>query len=182
MLLSRITIEVQRVEYLNHQMEKLRKRISSHAVFPDREDWSLTGLFTGPLDGHTKEPRKEQEKDRHDYQRSLDVFAEESDLVAAQLRHLGQQVRTMRGQPGGTEAAIIQREKEWVRLVRHADGVLWHLEEAAGYAAELRACTDRSERASLAAELKWLIDSHADTIEWHFVRGKPWPDEEERWG
>ncbi|KAK7934734.1 hypothetical protein PG985_000229 [Apiospora marii] len=191
MLLSRIAIEIQRMECLDRRMEKLRKRISSHAVFPAREDWSLMGLFTGPLhwtaikeeeDRLAKELSKEQQKDRQYYQRSLDVFAQEPSLVAAQLRHLGQQVKTMRGQPGGTEAAIIQREREWVRLVRHADGVLWHVEEAAGYAAEIRACHDGSERACLAAELKWLIDSHADTIEWHFVRGKPWPDEEERWG
>lgn len=165
-------------------MKKLRKCISSHVVFPQRENWSLVGLFTDTVyettikdEGPAKElKRQTQEKDRQCYQRSLDVFAQEPDLVAAQLRHLAQQARTMRGRPGGTDAAVLRREREWVRLARHADGILWHMEEAAGYAAELRACSDGSERASLAAELKWLIDSHADTIEWHFVRGQAWPD------
>ncbi|KAK7954288.1 hypothetical protein PG988_014982 [Apiospora saccharicola] len=187
MFLSRIAVEIQRVESFNIRMEKLRKRISSHAMVHVREAWGLTGLFTDTLywstvtdeDETVKGLRKKQQKDRQCYQRSLDVFAQEPDLVAAQLRHLRQQVKAMRGLPGGTESAILQREREWVRLVRHADGILWHMEEAAGYAAEIRACTDGLERSSLTAELRWLIDHHADTIEWHFVQAQPWPDEKQ---
>ncbi|KAK8135990.1 hypothetical protein PG984_003930 [Apiospora sp. TS-2023a] len=185
MLLSRIAVEIQRVESFSIRMEKLRKRISSHTIVHVREAWSLTGLLTDTLywptikedDGIAKKLRKKQQKDRQYYQRSLAVFAQEPHLVAAQLRRLERQVKAMRGLPGGTEAAIFQRERQWVRLLRHADGILWHMEEAAGYAAEIRACPDGLEQSSLTAELQWLIDNHADTIEWHFVQAQPWPDE-----
>lgn len=185
MLLSRIVAEIRRVQCFKSQLEKLRKRISSEVVFPVRGDWSLPGLLTETLywatirgpDRRLAELGKQQQKGRRGYQRSLDVFAQEPGIVAAQLRHLGQRVRTMRVLPGGTEAAILQCEWEWMRLTRHAGGIIWHVEEAACYATKIHACADELERESLAAELQWLIEKHADTIEWHFIQSQPFPDE-----
>ncbi|KAK8035481.1 hypothetical protein PG993_010476 [Apiospora rasikravindrae] len=180
-LLSKIAVEIERVEALNPQIQKLRKRISSHIAAPVSEDCSLIGLFTDTLYWaiikedyqRAEEDRQRQQRDRQHYQQSLNVFAHEPELIAAQLRRLEKQVRAMRAVPGGTEDAFRQRENEWLWLVRHVDGIRWHLEKAFEYANEIRASSDKRERESLASELEWLIENHAGMIYRHIIQMDP---------
>ncbi|KAK7967639.1 uncharacterized protein PG986_001916 [Apiospora aurea] len=159
-------------------MQRLQKRIGSHIILRVSEDWSLTGLITEKLYWamlkedcqRTKGLRQRQQRDRRNYQQSLDVFAQEPNLVAVQLRHLETQVRAMRSAPGGTEDASRKREEEWLWLVRHVDGILRHLEAASAYANQIYTCSGKQERALLVSKLKRLIENHAGTIYGHITQ------------
>ncbi|KAK8003579.1 hypothetical protein PG989_003298 [Apiospora arundinis] len=169
-------------------MQSLRKRINREIMFPSSEGMSLTELFASKLycavvhaeDQSAVDIRRRQHNDSKDYQLSLQVFAQEPGLVAAQLQYLRGQVSTMRMAPGGTVDTIYQRESEWLRLVRHTDGILWHIEQATEYAMRIRACLDKEERVLNALELRWLIENHADTINWHFIQSQPFEHENRR--
>ncbi|KAK8111969.1 uncharacterized protein PG998_008426 [Apiospora kogelbergensis] len=188
---STVAVEVipqdrwERAEGFNSQIQDLRKHLNGDVVFPSNENWSLMGLVASKLycaipeddRRRTEELRKRQFGDRQAYQLSIDVFLQEPDVVAAELRYLVEQVRTMRAAPGGTVETICRHEREWLRLIRHADGIHWHINEAAGYANQMRACSDQEERMWLAAELNWLIVSHANTIYWHFIQLQMFGDE-----